>query len=178
MPRRKITNAERHAFHVERGKLEAQLVIKEKTHKIEPKNLLLSAREHIGKLIDTMTFEDVVDVVAAMGLTTIIHDAIKGIPEVVETLKNTTVSGLMSIFGPNLFTSSQGFFDLIGLGDLYRKWTTPSEPILKPQEDQLPMFLGWLLAFSIAWCIIKWGDKLLSAGIGTLPAIIKLLTVV
>ena len=178
MPKPPIKSTQALSEAKEFGKLQAQHKMRVRKHKFTVESFLLSAREHIGKLIDTMTFEDVVDVVAAMGLTTIIHDAIKGIPEVVETLKNTTVSGLMSIFGPNLFTSSQGFFDLIGLGDLYRKWTTSEEPMPKPEEEQLPMFLGWLLAFSIAWCIVKWGDKLLSAGIGTLPAIIKLLTVV
>jgi hypothetical protein len=147
-----------------------------KKHKFTIESLVVSAREHIGRIIDTMTFEDVIDITAAIGLTTVIHEAVKTLPNVVKTLSTLTYVELGNILGSGSIVSSFGAFIGVFMADLFKQWITPppkEEP--KPQEDQLPMLLGWLLSFAIAWIIVKWGDKMIVSGIGNLSGIIKLL---
>lgn len=177
---RKLSEAE------EWGKLKAQEKMRLKKHKFTIESLVVSAREHVGKLIDTMTFKDIIDVVAAAGLTPIIHDAILTLPKITKTLKTLTFTELGSVLGSIIFPGiGTSIGALIGIitADLFKQYVTPGskeekKPEEKTMEEQIQEFMSWLLAFSISWCIVKWGDKMINAGIGTLPTIISMLSAV
>jgi hypothetical protein len=166
---RKLSEAE------EWGKLTAQQKMRVKKHKFTVESFLLSAREHMGKLIDTMTFSDVVDVVAAIGLTTVIHDTVINLESLKKIFSKASFMDLSKFLGSANIVS--GFGALIGgmLADFFKQFTQPQPEIPKEEEPQYFTVLSWLLSFSIAWCIVKWGDKLISAGISSVPSIIKLL---
>lgn len=157
------------------------------THKFTAESLLERLSDHFGKMLDTMTFKDVVDIVAAIGLTPVIMTAIGDLKPIMSVL-GRAVSIVSAPF--NAVENPVGAFQLIwsDIVFAFSHPTTVFNPFVGPPSStstkttpatvsspDLQNIFQILLAFAIAWCIVKWGDKMISAGLGTLEGIVGML---
>lgn len=165
MPRPPVRKTRKLAEAQRLGELMGEL----KFHK--RKSLKESLREHIGKIIDTITFRDIVDVIAAAGIAPVIYNCL----DKIDSLKNnltadieaTAIGALIgTIIFPGIGTMLGGILATVG------KVAVTDVTV---SALSVPQSLKWLLAFGIAWCIVRWGDKMLSAGIGSLAGVVGLL---
>lgn len=155
-------------------------------HKRKP--LDESFREHLGKFIDKLTPKDMIDVVAAIGLTPIVYSSVKDIESITATV--TTLFGKAEkitnplgnlVLNPNpIVTVGAGIG--IEIWNLISGFINPKKSITETASPQDLLSSGgevfqWLLAFSISWCIVKFGDKLINAGIVGIGDIVGLLGV-
>jgi hypothetical protein len=171
MPRPPIKATERLEYAKVLGKLRAEHHFYLITHKMTPKSLERRLSDHIGKMLDTMTFKDTIDIIAAIGITPFVYDALQSVQPVVSAVEglltgkteNAIVNNFLSIFNP-------------------WAWVQSIESHLNPQPAKGPIaslnagaVLNYMLAFGISWCIVKWGDKMISAGLGSLTGILGML---
>jgi hypothetical protein len=126
----------------------------EKMHRKKP--LADSFREHIGKMIDRI---DPLESFAVAGLTYIMHGLILNNEALLAAagkwISNEPLSGIQSIWG---YVSKQV--------------NAPKE-IAKPDSIEI-----WITSFVIAFCIIRWGDKMIAAGLGDITKIITMIGLV
>jgi hypothetical protein len=170
VPRPPVKATQRLAEAQEYGKLKAQERMRKIKHKFTLESIMLSAREHIGKLIDTSNLKDIIDLVAAVGLTVVIHETIKVFEKVATNVDNIAsyVGWMNNPVMKTLFMPT-GFILTLLYGDIPAKGQTT---VPQAQALSLTDVITWMLSFSLAWCIVKWGDKLLNAGLGSLGGIL------
>ena len=184
---------ERIALAREKGRIEGEY----KAHDKKP--LLLSLREHIGHAFDQMKVTDWIDVIAAIGITPVIRQAVitsesfmkatgASIALIGQIPKEVWAVFLMPLptdknYGSDftgwLLGELKPFIDLGSALGLPAR-AGPQQGTTAQSTDTTSMLsniLLWLEAFAISWMIVKWGDKMLNAGIGSFAAIGGLLGV-
>jgi hypothetical protein len=179
MPRPPVKATRRVAEAQEAGILDAREKARRKHLKWNIKSLMESAREHVGKLIDTLTFRDIIDIVAAIGLAPVIRSVIADLPAIKNSLTTVFLAPgvyVAGIFFPGLQNIANQALDLIGKffsGTLGQPPPTVQATAGSPQAEDIML---WILSFAVAWMIVKFGDKLINAGITGLSGIVGLLT--
>jgi hypothetical protein len=120
------------------------------------KPLADSLREHIGKMIDRI---DPLESFAVAGLTYIMHGLILNNEALLAAagkwISNEPLSGIQSIWG------------------YVSKTVNAPKEIAKPDSIEI-----WITSFVIAFCIIRWGDKMIAAGLGDITKIITMIGLV
>lgn len=133
------------------------LEIREKTRwKLTLKKpLAVSAREHIGKMLDNTSLTEVIDIVTALGLTFSVL-----------TIAKTTYGNLFATFAENVTGFTRPFSDVVPVKEFVA-------PLLRTGVER-PIIGGkqvtWqeiLVAFTISWLVVKYGGDLISLGLKT-----------
>jgi hypothetical protein len=163
MPRAPVKSTERLAYAEELGRLKAQEHFYKITHRFTPESLTRRLSDHVGKMLDTMTFRDTIDLIAAAGLTPVIQTAL---PE---------IQGIANF--ASFVLGHPEYLPLIGplIGIFQTITGNPPAPIKPGGNINIQGVQAWLLSFAIAWCIVKFGDKLINAGITGLEGITALI---
>lgn len=145
------------------------------------KSIMEKLDEHLGKMIDRLEFKDILDCVAAAGLTPVIHEAIIASVTVGSILEKAQVTATGALIGtaifPGLGTLAGGIIGFVVSNFLPQPAGQEISVSGLIPPSQVKPFLEWLLSFSIAWCIVKWGDKMIGIGITSLAGIGSLLGV-
>jgi hypothetical protein len=158
-PARKKSYAEAKA--AERGRIQARVEAERK------KPLDVSLREHIGKVIDNTNITDIVEVIAAVGLTPVIYNVILSEQKLFDQVKLIIGMPIALASGniPAYVTDVIGlvFGALSWLGVPYKeKPIKPGEtPAVTPKVPAEVNYMTWLVSFSIAYIIIKNAGQLI-----------------
>jgi hypothetical protein len=138
----------------------------------EKKSLEDSAREHVGKWIDNL---NPLELVAIGGMTVIVHNFILDpannvLPTAINAITNipkNVITNIVAIYQTEINLAAQG----LGFGQPIKQGTLSSQE----KVPGLPQWELWLLAFTIAFIIVKYGAQILSSVQGGLGAIIPML---
>lgn len=172
-PPKRLTNYKKQvklAEGLEVAKLKGSLRFKKTLKGIE-----LSAREHIGKLIDKL---EPLELVACLGLTLIVKKVIDESEVLRGKLKQIAKPAYGIYFVPPE--------DYVGPPQVGTPSARPSYRVFYPgprkteeaaeaYEGLFPDWADWLISFAIAYCIIKHGGQLLGLmkeGMGTMTSVV------
>ena len=150
-----VKKEERIAKAREKGRIEGEYAAHDK------KSFMLEIKEHFGHVIDNTKMNDWVEIIAAVGITPIIHDAIS-VSENVLNILGKVVGLDVAIAKSEIISGPFGIYTTI------MNWVQQNSPSQTASQTQPPAItselLSWLLSFSVAYMIIHFGDKLLNAG--------------
>lgn len=154
MPRPPVQKTRKLAYAETLGKLEAEEHFYRLTHKFTAESLGRRLQDHLGKMLDNASIKDLIDIIAAIGMTPVTYAGVKEIENITKILNSNPL--LTSLFS-GLAGGLQKQFEL---------------QIPKEIQD----IATWGFAFAVSWCVVKWGDKMISAGLGSLTGITGMLT--
>lgn len=149
-------------------KLEEGLTVARKKAELKfkksSKGLELSLREHVGKAIDRL---DPLDTAAVFGVTLIVKNLIDKSEELRGALIPITRGRewTINVFGSAIKGTALFPFSLL----------LPASEAEKGYEGMFPDWMDWIIAFAIAYVIVKHGGQLLGLmkeGTGTLTTVI------
>ena len=150
-----VKKEERIAKAREKGRIEGEYAAHDK------KSFMLEIKEHFGHVIDNTKMNDWVEIIAAVGITPIIHDAIS-VSENVLNILGKVVGLDVAIAKSEIISGPFGIYTTI------MNWVQQNSPSQTASQTQPPAItselLSWLLSFSVAYMIIHFGDKLLNSG--------------
>ena len=142
----------------EKARLQAQVEMQRK------KPLDVSIKEHIGKILDNTKLSDIAEVAAAIGLTPIVKNLIE-----------TTAS--LASKAKSLFQAEAAFqmlpFTYFGI-DPFSLFGVPGQEKPKKTDITLELFT-WLMAFSIAYILVRHAGQLIGLLEKGLTSIVPLL---
>ena len=145
-----VKKEERIAKAREKGRIEGEYAAHDK------KSFMLEIKEHFGHVIDNTKMNDWVEIIAAVGITPIIHDAIS-VSENVLNILGKVVGLDVAIAKSDIISGSFGVYTTI------MKWVQQNFQSQTASQTQPPAItselLSWLLSFSVAYMIIHFGRQ-------------------
>jgi hypothetical protein len=145
-----------------------QISLDEKTGQ----KLLTSLQQHIGRSLDKMSAKDWLDVVAALGLTPLVYLGVKDLSALASFVQ--TSSTITSAEGPvasSMFALPTIFGGILSTLNGIIPFIHHSPDVTFDSAGAM----AWMLAFAISWCIVKFGDKMITAGVGSLSGILAMI---
>ena len=160
-PPKRLSNYKK-AVKLEEGLQFARLKAEDRWKK-SSKGFMRSLQDHVGKAIDRI---DPIEAAATFGLTYIIHDLILKTEELKKTLDDITAVPIT--------IDSEKY--RIGLHGYYPEEEAKLGGLVGQSLGWVSVFpMDWLISFSLAYCIIKYGGQLIGLLDKGLVPVLKLL---